>query len=255
MNRIFFFLILFFSANAWLSAQVLNGNFERWTDGEPDGWYVNNDLATTITPSSDSHSGSYAVKGVVITTTVLGIDIPTFAFMQSISGNTQGGRYNTLSGYYKFFPNNDSIYIRIQMLKNNRIIGYGDLTIQGEQSGFVEFQVDINYQYNEVPDTSIISVGLEDLPGTGGDYSGSYFLLDDLSFSNEATGVERQVRKNPNSFYLAQNYPNPFNPSTKISYSLSKRGHVTLSVYNLLGQKVVDLVDEEKPAGRYEDRF
>jgi hypothetical protein len=255
MNKIFCFLIILFAASNWSNAQILNSGFEQWTDGDPDGWYTNNDFTTTITPSGDHHSGTYSVKGEVIVTSALGVKIPIFPFMQSISGITSRGRYNSLSGYYKFSPNNDSIYIRVQMLKDGQIIGYGDLTIQDEQTGFVEFQVNINYQYNEVPDTSIISVGLEDLPGTGGDYSGSYFLLDDLSFSNEATGVERQVRKNPNSFYLAQNYPNPFNPSTKISYSLSKRGHVTLSVYNLLGQKVVDLIDEEKPAGRYEIDF
>jgi Secretion system C-terminal sorting domain len=56
-------------------------------------------------------------------------------------------------------------------------------------------------------------------------------------------------------FSLSQNYPNPFNPSTKIKYSIPKDGNVSLCVYNILGQQVVDLVNENMKAGRYEVTF
>ena len=55
----------------------------------------------------------------------------------------------------------------------------------------------------------------------------------------------------PTSFALDQNYPNPFNPSTSISYSIPKRSHVRLQVYNLLGQLVQTIVDEDKQAGSH----
>lgn len=58
-----------------------------------------------------------------------------------------------------------------------------------------------------------------------------------------------------NEFMLNQNYPNPFNPSTTISYQLPVSGNVTLKVYDLLGREAATLVDEYKPAGRYEVEF
>jgi hypothetical protein len=54
----------------------------------------------------------------------------------------------------------------------------------------------------------------------------------------------------PILFQLEQNYPNPFNPSTTISFTVAKESNVRLSIYNLLGQKVATLIDENKNPGR-----
>jgi 5'-nucleotidase / UDP-sugar diphosphatase len=76
--------------------------------------------------------------------------------------------------------------------------------------------------------------------------------------------VEGRVRANNNprrykdsqeladGISLSQNYPNPFNPSTTISYSITAPSRVVVSIYNILGQKMVDLVNEEKSAGNYQ---
>jgi len=55
----------------------------------------------------------------------------------------------------------------------------------------------------------------------------------------------------PTGFSLNQNYPNPFNPTTVISWQLVAGGHVSLKVYDLLGNEVATLVNEVKQAGRY----
>ncbi|MDP2365614.1 MAG: T9SS type A sorting domain-containing protein [Ignavibacteria bacterium] len=64
-----------------------------------------------------------------------------------------------------------------------------------------------------------------------------------------------EEEKIPTEFLLSQNYPNPFNPSTKISWQSPVGSHQTVKVYDILGNEVVTLVDEFKPAGSYEVDF
>ena len=69
------------------------------------------------------------------------------------------------------------------------------------------------------------------------------------------TAVSEDKNTLPTDFKLYQNYPNPFNPTTVISYQLSAYSYVTLKVYDVLGNAVAALVNENKPAGRYTVEF
>ncbi|MDZ7796697.1 MAG: NosD domain-containing protein [Candidatus Marinimicrobia bacterium] len=74
------------------------------------------------------------------------------------------------------------------------------------------------------------------------------------SFELDAeTGIEDNTNDTsiPEEFALHQNFPNPFNPNTEIRYQLPKSAEVTIVIYNLQGQKVRTLVDEQKEAGIY----
>ncbi len=67
------------------------------------------------------------------------------------------------------------------------------------------------------------------------------------------SGVEDEIQSSlPKDFELLQNHPNPFNAATAIRYRLSRSAHVMLDVYNILGQKVATLVDENQDAGSME---
>jgi hypothetical protein len=83
---------------------------------------------------------------------------------------------------------------------------------------------------------------------TGTDVHGCYY--------NDALPPTSQIDQNPagslSTYALLQNYPNPFNPSTRIGYEILNQTHVTLEIFNSLGQKVATLCERMQPSGKYE---
>ncbi len=73
--------------------------------------------------------------------------------------------------------------------------------------------------------------------------------------ASKVTAVDNEVTALPTEFTLSQNYPNPFNPSTKIAFTLNNNAQVTLTIYNVVGEKVSTLVSEYKNAGAYTVNF
>jgi uncharacterized lipoprotein YddW (UPF0748 family) len=80
--------------------------------------------------------------------------------------------------------------------------------------------------------------------GTG-DWSQIFgFITKSVLFAD----VEQQI---PSSYELSQNYPNPFNPTTTIRFAIPQSGHITLRVYDLIGREVLELANDNLPAGRH----
>jgi hypothetical protein len=81
---------------------------------------------------------------------------------------------------------------------------------------------------------------------------GDQMLLNAVAWMlGKEVGVAQDPGNVPSEFDLAQNFPNPFNPSTTIEFAIPAASSVKLSVYNMLGQQVVTLVDKVYQAGTY----
>jgi hypothetical protein len=74
-----------------------------------------------------------------------------------------------------------------------------------------------------------------------------------VTYVNPTTINENPI--SPKRFYLYQNSPNPFNPTTIIKYQIPKTSFVSLKVYDILGNEVATLVNEERAAGMYKVEF
>ena len=113
-----------------------------------------------------------------------------------------------------------------------------------ERIGFVEGNgttIEIqSYTFHDKPEQGKYNYRLKQI-----DYDGSYKYYQEIEVEIKPHLV----------FLLEQNYPNPFNPTTTINYSVPEDGIVTLKIYDLLGNEVKYLVDEEQVAGYYQVEF
>ncbi len=90
---------------------------------------------------------------------------------------------------------------------------------------------------------------------TGLNYNNNSPKLYEITLPTDIATSAKYQKNILQSFKLYQNYPNPFNPVTNINYTVSKSNFVTIRVFNLLGEEIATLVNEEKQAGNYEVKF
>ena len=84
----------------------------------------------------------------------------------------------------------------------------------------------------------------------------NYYRLKQVDYNgNYKYSAVTEIVKLPADYSLSQNYPNPFNPVTSINFAISNREFVTLKVYDVLGNEIATLVNEQKPAGEYDIDF
>jgi plastocyanin len=109
---------------------------------------------------------------------------------------------------------------------------------------------------NGVWDTGLLSQGQSGRfvfvnQGTFPYHCSVHISMKDTIFVQGITGIGDQNPTTPDKFELSQNYPNPFNASTKIDFSLNEAGRVRLEIFDILGNRIDQLVDGELSPGSY----
>ena len=117
-----------------------------------------------------------------------------------------------------------------------------------DNTAVVDFSEWLNEQQNLNNHTDTIGIHYNNI------FSNTNFNLY-ASIPNVVSLENGELNKSEESFYLYQNYPNPFNPSTTITYQLPKNGNVTLKIFDILGNEVKTLVNEQKEMGKYTVQF
>ena len=243
-------------ATAISSAQTIpNAGFETWAAGNPTDWLASNILTiyVPVTQSTGARGGSFAVQGTVVPTPTGTGYTPILAAGVDGGGFPINFRPEALHGWYKFSSDSgDAFSATLGLTKEGASIGAGIFYSPTQYSAYSEFVVNVTYISDDIPDEASILILIANSQPA---HVGSSFTLDDLSFGPATTDVKEAGTGKPYSFALDQNYPNPFNPSTKIQFQIPEAQFVTLKVYNLLGQEVSTLVNEQLQGGSYRAEF
>jgi len=210
----------------------------------------------------------------------LGADVdPTdesniFLYSQYADGNFWGTwvmevRMRPFSGVFTYASPNPVIFESKDIIDPPEVetviitnVGVDDLIIDGIESPVGPFILLTSLNYPVTVSTfDILDLEIKFDPVEPGEFSKlMHFFDNDTSFTGLSllgigTGVVSVGDDNnaiPKEYALSQNFPNPFNPVTRISYSLPQPGNITIKVFDVLGNEVATLLNEEKSAGRYE---
>jgi hypothetical protein len=245
--------LLFLSIVITLNAQIPNVGFENWIDEyTPQDWQTSNVFQLgwyTVTRSSTAYTGSYAAR-LEIKDSNGGFLLPSIMITFPVDHFDQ-----TLNGYYQFYPTNNNVVLTIAAyyFVNGLATGAGSIDIETGVSSYTYFSFDPSIGNESVaPDSIRILFNIFD--GTFSSSSiGSYALIDQLSLGG--TSEVEQINHNPSDYSLKQNFPNPFNPSTTIEFSIPQELFVQLKVFDILGNEVATLANENYPAGNYKADF
>lgn len=199
--------------------------------------------AATITVNSTPESKTL-VKGERIT---LPIDIEMSNTSEALGSYTASLKWNPNVLEYKGYFNGETDGF-IHAAVNEEKIGDGELVFAAANPQGARGTINIlNVYFNVIGNKG----DSPDLDMNFSAMASAHTFKNLLPFIKDITTGVNDLKETALDFQLQQNFPNPFNPSTNIPYQLSKPALVQLSVFNTLGQEVIQLLDEQKSAGTF----
>ena len=163
--------------------------------------------------------------------------------------------------FFGIVPVGDSAMIAFNLINNSS----GDINITGFFNREESYTVEHALPFILSPYSSE-SIKVKFKPISNGFFKDTLHIRSDTDTSRiaqlmilvgqtDSTALSITEEYTANEFVLEQNYPNPFNPATIIKYQIPQLSFVTLKVYDVLGNEITNLVNEEKPIGSYEVEF
>jgi len=239
---------------------IPNNSFENWntnTHYALDGWAYTNKFIVdpfhsesfAIDRTTDAVHGNYALL-------LQNYIYPTDTLMGKISINSQilepgfgvTGRHLSLTGYYKYFPENDTMNIKVTMFKNHVAVGYGTFRNFAEVANYTPLAINILYLNDSiVPDSCQIFITIV---GHTIPHGNSKLYIDNLNFDGFFAGIKEPAITDAVNMNF-NIYPNPFNEQATVAFTIKQDEKVMVRLFDLSGKLVALLADGKYTAGSH----
>jgi|GEM_PF-1508256 len=235
-------------------AQIANSGFENWSGNVPDNWTSNN-LAPLnlypITPSNDSHSGSFAARGEVLDSPITPGNV--YGPLLQSSGSPLTSAPGSISGWYKFSspqPTSSLLVSALTVDADGAVTGIATGQFYTVSSTYSSFALNIDYSFGSNEPTVGISISVLLANDQESSDIGAWFLLDDLALNAGTVGLN-DLSQEPFSFNVSEAYPQPSAQSATLRLNLERPEMIRVEIRDVQGRLLETLVNSTLGQGEH----